>query len=121
MEEKGSPAVLDFEDFGYEVIKKGGEALRWHVMWGMVEAPAALRFNFIPALEVDGGQRAEQRQAGERRLRRPKWEKTPGWAGVGCAGQLGRCMVFGSGEERRVQWAGAGPKGWTDWALWWAL
>jgi hypothetical protein len=101
-EEKGSPAVVGFEDFGYEVIKKGGEVLGCHLMRGMEEAPAALRFDFIPALEADGRRRAERRQVGERRLGRLRWEKTPEWAGVGCAGQLGRCMVFGSGEERRV-------------------
>jgi hypothetical protein len=46
--------VVGFEDFGYEVIKKGGEALGCHLMRGMEEAQAALRFDFIPALEVDG-------------------------------------------------------------------
>jgi hypothetical protein len=53
-EEKGSPTVVGFEDFGYEVIKKGGEALGYHLMRVMEEAPAALCFDFIPALEVDG-------------------------------------------------------------------
>jgi hypothetical protein len=53
-EEKGSPSVVDLEDFGYEVIKKGGEALRCCLMRGMEEAWAALHFDFIPALEVDG-------------------------------------------------------------------
>jgi hypothetical protein len=51
---EGVAMVVGFEDFGYEVIKKGGEALGCHLMRGMEEARAALRFDFIPALEVDG-------------------------------------------------------------------
>jgi hypothetical protein len=46
--------VVSFEDFGYEMIKKGGEALGCHFMRGMEEARVALRFDFITALEVDG-------------------------------------------------------------------
>jgi hypothetical protein len=46
--------VVGFKDFGYEVIKKGGEVLGCHLMRGMEEARAALRFDFIPVLEVDG-------------------------------------------------------------------
>jgi hypothetical protein len=46
--------VVDFEHFGYEVIKKGGEVLRCRLMSGTEEARAVLRFDFIPALEVDG-------------------------------------------------------------------
>jgi hypothetical protein len=34
--------VVDFEHFGYEVIKKGGEVLRYHLMSGTEEARAAL-------------------------------------------------------------------------------
>jgi hypothetical protein len=75
---------VGFKDFGYEVIKKGGEALGCHLMRGMEEAPAALRFDFIPTLEVNGRQRVERWQAGERWLGQRK-ETTPkvGWAGVG--------------------------------------
>jgi hypothetical protein len=47
--------VVDLEHFGYEVIKKGGEALGCPLMRGMEEAWATLLFDFIPALEVDGG------------------------------------------------------------------
>jgi hypothetical protein len=61
--------VVGFEDFGYEVIKTGGEALGCHLMRGMEEAPVALRFDFIPALEVNGRRRAERRQPTERRRR----------------------------------------------------
>jgi hypothetical protein len=61
--------VVGFEDFGYEVIKTGGEALGCHLMRGMEEAPVALRFDFIPALEVDGRRRAERRQPTGRRRR----------------------------------------------------
>jgi hypothetical protein len=68
MGEKGSPTVVDLEDFGYEVIKKGGEALRCCLIRGMEEAQAALCFNFISVLEVNGRQRVERRQARERRL-----------------------------------------------------
>jgi hypothetical protein len=71
---------VGFEDFGYEVIKTGGEALGCHLMRGMEEAPVALRFDFIPALEVDGRRRAERRQAGERRLRRDRGRRKP-WVG----------------------------------------
>jgi hypothetical protein len=46
--------VVGFEDFGYEVIKKGGEALECHFIRGMEEARAALCFDFILTLEVDG-------------------------------------------------------------------
>jgi hypothetical protein len=53
--------VVDFEHFGYKVIKKGGEVLRCHLMSGTEEARAALRFDFILALEVDGWRRVEQR------------------------------------------------------------
>jgi hypothetical protein len=53
--------VVDFEHFGYEVIKKGGEVLRCRLMSGTEEARAVLRFDFIPALEVDGWRRVEQR------------------------------------------------------------
>jgi hypothetical protein len=56
---------VGFKVFDYEVIKKGGEALGCHLMRGMEEAPVALRFDFILALEVDGWQRAEWWQAGE--------------------------------------------------------
>jgi hypothetical protein len=49
----------------------------------MEEAPAALRFDFFPALEVDGRWRAERRQAGERWLGRPKVGEDPGWAKLG--------------------------------------
>jgi hypothetical protein len=65
---EGSPVVVGFEDISYDVIKKGGEALRCHLMRGTEEAPAALCFDFIPALEVDGRRCVEWRQAGERRL-----------------------------------------------------
>jgi hypothetical protein len=68
MEENGSPGVVNLEDFGYEVIKKGREALGCRSMRGTEEAWAALRFDFIPALEVNGQRCAEWRQAGERRL-----------------------------------------------------
>jgi hypothetical protein len=84
---------VGFEDFGYKVSKKGGEALGCHLMRGMEEAPVALRFDFISALEVNGRRRAERRQAGERRLGQRK-ETTPmvGWAGVG---HVGRVMLTG--------------------------
>jgi hypothetical protein len=49
-----APAVVNHEDFGYEVIKKGREALGCRLMRGTEEAWATLCFNFIPALEVDG-------------------------------------------------------------------
>ena len=79
--------MVGFEDFGYEVIKTGGEALGCHLMRGMEEAPVALRFDFIPALEVDGRRRAERRQAGERRLGRDRGRRKalggPAWAGLG--------------------------------------
>jgi hypothetical protein len=70
--------VVGFEDFGYEVIKKGGEAFGCHLMREMEEAPVALRFDFIPALLVDG-----RRQAAERRLGQRKETTGPSWAGVG--------------------------------------
>jgi hypothetical protein len=77
---------VGFKYFGYEVIKKGGEALGCHLMRGK-EAPATLRFDFILALEVDGRWRAEWR-AGERRLGQRK-ETTPkvSWVGVGHAAE----------------------------------
>jgi hypothetical protein len=91
--------VVGFEDIGYEVIKKGGEALGYHLMRGMEESPAALRFDFIPALEVDGRWRAERRQVGERQLSQRK-EMTPkvGWAGVG---HVGRVMLTGLAQNRK--------------------
>jgi hypothetical protein len=46
--------VVNHEYFGYEVIKMGREALGCRLMRGTEEAWAALRFDFIPALEVDG-------------------------------------------------------------------
>jgi hypothetical protein len=49
--------VLDVEDFGYEVIKMGGEALGCRLMRGTEEAWAVLRLDFIPTLEVNGQQR----------------------------------------------------------------
>jgi hypothetical protein len=52
--------VVGFEDFGYEVIKKGGEALGCHFMRGIEESRAALRFEFILVLEVDGRRRVER-------------------------------------------------------------
>jgi hypothetical protein len=99
MEEKGSPVVVGFEDFGYEVIKKGGEALGCHLMRGMEESWEALRFDFITALEVDGRRRAERRQAGERRLGQRK-ETAPkvGWAGVG---HVGRVMLARRAHNRK--------------------
>jgi hypothetical protein len=45
--------VVNHEDFDYEVIKKGREALGCRLMRGTEEAWAVLRFHFIPALEVD--------------------------------------------------------------------
>jgi hypothetical protein len=68
MEENGSLAVVNHEDFSYEVIKKGREVLRCRLMRGTEEAWAALRFNFILALEVDGRRHTEWRQAGEQWL-----------------------------------------------------
>jgi hypothetical protein len=56
--------VVGFEDFSYEVIKKGGEVLGCHLMRGMGEAPAALRFDFIPTLEVNGRRRMSARKLG---------------------------------------------------------
>jgi hypothetical protein len=44
--------VVNHEDFGYEVIKKGREALRCCLMRGIEEAWAVLHFDFISALEV---------------------------------------------------------------------
>jgi hypothetical protein len=81
--------VVGFEDFDYEVIKKGGEALGCHFMRGMEEARASLRLDFILALEVDGRQRVERWQAGERWLGQMK-ETTPkvGWARVGHVGRV---------------------------------
>jgi hypothetical protein len=46
--------VVNHEHFCYEVIKKGREALGCRLMRGMEEAWAALRFDFLAALEVDG-------------------------------------------------------------------
>jgi hypothetical protein len=91
--------VVGFEDFGYEVIKKGGEALGCHFMRGMEEAPAALRFDFIPMLEVDGRRHAERRQVGEWRLGQRK-ETTPkvGWAEVG---HIDRVMLTGLAQNRK--------------------
>jgi hypothetical protein len=79
--------VVGFEDFSYEVIKKGGEALGCHLMRGMEEARVALCFDFIPALEVDGRRRAERR-LGQRKETTLK----EGWAGVS---HVGRVMVAG--------------------------
>jgi hypothetical protein len=90
---KGSPAVVGFRDFSYEVIKKGGEALECHLMRGMEEAPVALHFDFIPALEVDGRWRAERR-LGQRKETTPK----VGWAGVG---HVGRVMLTGLVQNRK--------------------
>jgi hypothetical protein len=45
--------VVNHEDFDYEVIKKGREALGCRLMRGTEEAWATLCFHFIPALEVD--------------------------------------------------------------------
>jgi hypothetical protein len=85
--------VVGFEDFGYEVIKKGGEALGCHMMREMEEAPVALRFDFIPALEVNG------RWHTERRLGQRKETTGPSWAGVGH--ELGQfCQVGQSGPCR---------------------
>jgi hypothetical protein len=67
--------VVGFEDFGYEVIRKGGEALRCHLMRGMEEAPAALRFDFIPTLEVGGARSSGSGMTEE--------GEGPGWAGLG--------------------------------------
>jgi hypothetical protein len=91
--------VVGFEDFGYEVIKKGGEALGCHMMRGMEEALAALLFDFIPTLEVDGRWHVERRQAGEQWLGQRK-EMTPkvGWAGVG---HVGRVMLTGLAQNRK--------------------
>jgi hypothetical protein len=91
---------VGFEDFGYEVIKKGGEALRCHLMRGMEEARAALRFDFILALEVDG------RWCAERRLGQRK-ETTPkvGWVRVG---HVGRVMLAGLAQNRKNK-KGKGP------------
>jgi hypothetical protein len=50
MEENGSPAVVELEDYGYEVIKMGGEGLGCRMMKGTEEAWAAFHFNFMPAL-----------------------------------------------------------------------
>jgi hypothetical protein len=84
---------VGFEDFGYEVIKKGGEALGCHLMRGMEEAPAALRFDFIPALEVDG------RRCAERRLgQRKEMTLKVGWARVG---HVGRVMLTGLAQNRK--------------------
>jgi hypothetical protein len=46
--------VVNREDFGYEVIKKGRKVLGCRLMRGMEEAWAVLRFDFIPTLEVNG-------------------------------------------------------------------
>jgi hypothetical protein len=46
--------VVNHEDFGYEVIKKGREALGCRLMRGTEEARVAFCFDFIPALEVPG-------------------------------------------------------------------
>jgi hypothetical protein len=91
--------VVGFEDFGYEVIKKGGEGLRCYLMRAMEEAPAALRFDFIPTLEVDGRRHTERRQARERALSQRK-ETTPkvGWVGVG---HVGRVMLTGLAQNRK--------------------
>jgi hypothetical protein len=98
--------VVGFEDFGYEVIKKGGEALGCHLMRGMEEAPATLCFDFISVLEVDGRQRAERQQAEEQRLGQRKETMGPSWAGVGCElGQFG--LVGRSGPCR--------PRGQVGW------
>jgi hypothetical protein len=48
--------VVNHEDFGYEVIKKGREALRCCLMRGIEEAWAVLHFDFISALEVGDAQ-----------------------------------------------------------------
>jgi hypothetical protein len=91
--------VVGFEDFSYEVIKKGGEALGCHLMRGMEEARVTLCFDFISTLEVDGRRRAEWRQAGEWRISQRK-ETTPkvGWAGVG---HVDRVMLAGLAQNRK--------------------
>jgi hypothetical protein len=82
-----------FEDFIYKLIKKGGKALGCHLMRGMEEAPVALRFDFILALEVDGWRCAEWR-LGQRKEMTPK----VGWAGVG---YIGRVMLTGLAQNRK--------------------
>jgi hypothetical protein len=90
---------VGFEDFDYEVIKKGGEALGCHMMRGMVEAPAALRFDFILALEVDGQWHVERWQAGEGWLgQRKETTSNVGWARVG---HVGRVMLAGLAQNRK--------------------
>jgi hypothetical protein len=99
---------VGFKVFGYEVIKKGGEALRCHLMRGMEEAPTALRFNFISVLEVDGRQRVEQR-LGQRKETTPK----VGWAGVGHVAKKPPGLVHDL-RAGRVQCAEMGQKArWT--------
>jgi hypothetical protein len=59
----------------------------------------ALRFDFIPALEVDSRQRVERRQVGERWLGQMK-ETTlkVGWARVG---HVGRVMLAWLAHNRK--------------------
>jgi hypothetical protein len=99
---------VGFKVFGYEVIKKGGEALRCHLMRGMEDALAALHFDFIPALEVNGRQRAERRLG-----QRKEMTLKVGWAGVGHADEKPPGLVHDLRAER-VQCTEMGQKArWT--------
>jgi hypothetical protein len=99
--------VVGFEDFGYEVIKTRGEALGCHLMRGMEEALVALRFDFIPALEVDGRRRAERRFGRDRGRR--KALGGPAWAGLGRTSQAAVGPVWEFPKKRSwaamVSWA----------------
>jgi hypothetical protein len=82
--------VVNHEDFGYEVIKKGREALRCCLMRGIEEAWAVLHFDFISALEVgdaqSGGSVGSKEEDGPR-VRRCWAERT------GPKGRLGQLDV----------------------------
>jgi hypothetical protein len=96
-----SAGEVGFEDFGYEVLKKGGEALGCHLMRGLEEAPAALRFDFIPTLEVNVWRRAERWQAGEQRLGQRKETTTK--VGSSRVGHVGAVMLTGLAQNRKKE------------------
>jgi hypothetical protein len=96
-----SAGEVGFEDFGYEVLKKGGEALGCHLMRGLEEAPAALRFDFIPALEVNVWRHAERWQAGEQRLGQRK--ETTAKVGSARVGHAGGVMLTGLAQNRKKE------------------